>query len=126
LYPYHIQSVEELSSHDAPAACAVCHWILQQSAEDPTCTAEVLFMDSSCFTRTRITSIHDRDILLWDANLQTIQSGYQWLPYRCCHFTLITLMAVMKWTMEDVSFNMYFQMWFEHSGASAHNSLKVC
>jgi hypothetical protein len=63
--------VQELSPHDAPATCAVCHCILQQSAEDPAFTAEVLFTDESCFTRTGITNIHNGYV--WsDENLQTV------------------------------------------------------
>jgi hypothetical protein len=45
LYPYHIQSVQELEPHDAPARTVFCQLILQQLAEDPMFTAKFLFLD---------------------------------------------------------------------------------
>jgi hypothetical protein len=38
--------------HDAPARRAFCQWILQQSVEDRTLIAKVLFINESCFIRT--------------------------------------------------------------------------
>lgn len=40
LYPYHIQSMQELVLQDAPARRAFCQWILQHSAKDPTFIAK--------------------------------------------------------------------------------------
>jgi hypothetical protein len=58
LYPNRFQSVQELVAHDEPARRPFCQWILQQSAEDLTFAAKVLFKDESCFTRTGITKSH--------------------------------------------------------------------
>jgi hypothetical protein len=55
LHPYHIQPVQELVPHDAPARRQICQWSLEQSTEEPTFTAKALFMDESWFSRAGIT-----------------------------------------------------------------------
>jgi hypothetical protein len=47
LYPYHVQPVQEC--HTMHSQDMHCQWILQQSTEDPTFTAKVIFTDESFY-----------------------------------------------------------------------------
>jgi hypothetical protein len=76
LYAYYVQSVEEIISHDAPARCAFCQFILQQLARDRSFTTEVLFTDESCLTRTGITDSHNEHVSS-DENPDAIWSHHQ-------------------------------------------------
>jgi hypothetical protein len=76
LYPYCIQSIQESMPHDASPTSAFCRRILQQSAEDSTCTEEVSLAEESCFTKIGITSIHNEHVRS-DENYHTIRSYHQ-------------------------------------------------
>jgi disulfide bond formation protein DsbB len=119
--------------YDPSARHASGQWILHQSAEDPVFTAAVLFMDESCFSRTRMTNIHNEH-MWWGENPYATQSHFSsdifssnlWAGILgdCLIGPRILLAQVsgcnylnFLWThfsglLEDVSFSTYLHMWF--------------
>jgi hypothetical protein len=76
LYPYRLQSVQELAPHDATARHESCQWILRQSTEHHTFRVNVSFTYEPSFARTGITSIHNEHV--WShANAHAIRSHHQ-------------------------------------------------
>jgi hypothetical protein len=100
-------------------------------------------MDESCFARSGIINIHGERV--WSESWYSLisptvvtvfhppmGSNFRWLgPHMlpawvsgCSYLNFVQ--SHLSGLLEDVSFNAYFHMWFQHNGASPHYSYEVC
>ncbi|GFV48916.1 uncharacterized protein TNCV_1343251 [Trichonephila clavipes] len=108
MHPYHLQRVQEIT----PRRLNFATWYLQQTAENQTSPADVLFTDEATFTRSGI--VHN--------NL----AGPYILPSRLTGRTYnIFLQEVLPELLVDIPPSVCSRMWFQHDGAPAHFSRNV-
>ncbi|GFW09165.1 uncharacterized protein TNCV_2101191 [Trichonephila clavipes] len=100
-----IYRVQAITPDDYPHRLNFATWYLQQTAENQTFPADVLFTDEATFTRS---------------------VGPYILPSRLADRTYnIFLQEVLPELLVDVPPSVHSRMWFQHDGAPAHFSRNV-
>ncbi|GFU53973.1 uncharacterized protein TNCV_3442571 [Trichonephila clavipes] len=59
MHPYHLQRVQAITPDDYPRRLNFATWYLQQTAENQTFPADVLFTDEATFTRSGMFNMHN-------------------------------------------------------------------
>ncbi|GFU53978.1 uncharacterized protein TNCV_5057011 [Trichonephila clavipes] len=146
MHPYHLQRVQAITPDDYPRRLNFATWYLQQTAENQTFPADVLFTDGATFTRSGMFNMHNSHLRSHVNPHGTITHAYQervsvnvWtgivhnnlvgpyiLPSRLTDRTYnIFLQEVLPEFLVDVPPFACSRMWFQHDGAPAHFSRNV-
>jgi hypothetical protein len=142
LYPYHIQSVQNLQPADYPARVAFCRWLI---GHQQLC-GQILFTDEATFTRDGITNNrnshswalenpfettethfqHRFSVNIWCGVLNNLLIGpFAFQERLTSEHYLNFLQNELPGLMEDVPLQNRVNMWFQHDGAPPHFGINV-
>lgn len=141
LYPFKCQKVQELHPGDYAQRLDLSRWVLHKQVEYPNFLKNVLFTDESTFSREGVFNVKNNHVWAQENPNATIEHHHQrrfsvnvWagilndsligpyvLPNRLNGRTyLIFLQDVLPELLENVTFDVRQQIWFQHDGAPAH------
>lgn len=145
-HPYHVQKVQALEPADFERRIQFSHWFLQQSAELPQFSSNVMFSDESCFTRDGLFNTHNSHIWDHENPHATVIRGHQqrfsvnvWagivdnyligphiFPPRLTGAVYLDFLTnTLPELLEDVPLNVRNGLIFQHDGAPPHFSAQV-
>ncbi|PRD19029.1 UNVERIFIED_CONTAM: hypothetical protein NCL1_58654 [Trichonephila clavipes] len=146
MHSYHLQRVQEITHDDYPSRLNFATWYLQQTEENQTFPADVLFTEEATFLLSGMFNMHNSHLQAHVKPHGTITHAYQerfpinvWtgivhnnlvgpyiLPSRLTDRTYhIFLHEVLPELLVDIPPSVCSRMWFQHDGAPAHFSRNV-
>ncbi|GFY25494.1 uncharacterized protein TNCV_2486141 [Trichonephila clavipes] len=147
MHPYHLQRVQAITPDDYPRRLNFDTWYLQQTAENQTFSADVLFTDEATFTRSGMFNMHYSHLWAHVNPHGTITHAYQetfsinvWagivhnnlvgpyiLPSRLTGrtYNISEVQEVLPELLVEVPPSVRSRMGFQHDGAPAHFSRNV-
>lgn len=144
LYPYRFQKVQHLLPQDYPRRSTFCQWFLDQTANTPDFSSNILFTDEATFTRYGIFNSHNMHTwadenphVTWRGSYQHRFSLNVWcgiigdhvigphvMPARLTGAQYHEFLEQQLPTMlEDVPLAQRRRMWFMQDGAPSHTSI---
>lgn len=142
LYPYHIQSVQNLQPADYAARVTFCRWLIGQQQ----LSGQILFTDEATFTRDGITNTrnshswalenpfattethfqHRFSVNIWCGVLNNLLIGpFVFQEHLTSERYLFFLQNELPGLMEDVPLQNRVNIWFQHDGAPPHFGINV-